>query len=234
MRAIGPATLYLGDARDIVPTLAPADLGITDPPYRLTSGGLSSSPRSMKGAFSPDAYDNKGVIAGDPVTWQDAMETLHCALRTDADAYVFTNDKNVHPALDAAFSEGFRQHNILVWDKGRFTVGRWYCKDCEFVLYLFKGKARALNFPGSRQRALAELVKATRHPAEKPVALLRHYIRNSSQPGDVVIDPFMGSGSTGVACLWEGRKFIGIESDPYWFGVACDRLEKRLRTLEAA
>ena len=66
------------------------------------------------------------------------------------------------------------------------------------------------------------------HPTEKPVLLMKHYIENSTQPGDTVMDPFMGSGTTGVAAVMAGRKFIGIERDPRWFETAAARIEQAL------
>lgn len=232
-RTIGPAAMYLGDARSIAPALQLSDLGVSDPPYRLTSGGISKDARSMGGKFSGSQYDNSGEIAGRPVAWPEVMDLLYQSLRPDADCYAMCNDKNVHPALDAAFAAGFRQHNLLVWWKSSFTVTRWYNKDCEFVLYLFKGKAKTINDTSSRQLTRQEISRAGNHPAEKPAALLRQYIRNSSQPGETVLDPFMGSGSTGVACIWEGREFIGIEQDPHWYEVACQRVRRAIQEVEA-
>jgi site-specific DNA-methyltransferase (adenine-specific) len=62
------------------------------------------------------------------------------------------------------------------------------------------------------------------HPTQKPLALMRDLVRDFTQPGDVVLDPFMGSATTGVACLEEGRRFLGIEHDPRTFQIACDRM----------
>src|SRR5690606_28135970 len=67
--------------------------------------------------------------------------------------------------------------------------------------------------------------KVTDHPTEKPVPVMAEYVRNSSQRGDVVLDPFMGSGTTGVAAAQLGRRFVGIELDPQHFETACERIE---------
>jgi site-specific DNA-methyltransferase (adenine-specific) len=63
------------------------------------------------------------------------------------------------------------------------------------------------------------------HPTEKPLALMAEFLRQFSNPGELVLDPFMGAGTTGVACLDLGRRFIGIEQDPHHFGTACARLD---------
>lgn len=67
--------------------------------------------------------------------------------------------------------------------------------------------------------------EAKQHPTEKPVGLAKHFIRLHSRPGDVVLDPFMGSGTTGIACVDEGRDFIGIEIDPAYYAMAQKRIE---------
>lgn len=100
-----------------------------------------------------------------------------------------------------------------------------YAPKHEFVLYGNKGR-RFLE--GFRH---CDIVKAKRtgnklHPTQKPVQLLEFFIKNSSKEGDIIIDPFMGSGSTGIACLNTNRKFIGIELDNNYFEVAKRRIEE--------
>jgi site-specific DNA-methyltransferase (adenine-specific) len=120
----------------------------------------------------------------------------------------------------------------LVWDKIRATRNRWYMKNLEFSLYLWKGAAdpQGINDCGSKQSFPLNAKKETAHPTEKPVELGLHYIRNSTNPGDVVLDPMMGSGSAMVAAIQSGRRGIGIEIDPQWFEVACERVERALRS----
>jgi len=72
----------------------------------------------------------------------------------------------------------------------------------------------------------SERLRKPKHPTQKPVALLKHLIRIASNEGDVVLDPFMGVGSTGVACVQTGRRFIGIEIDPQYFAIAKRRIEE--------
>ncbi|MFT5614687.1 MAG: DNA modification methylase [Granulosicoccus sp.] len=99
-------------------------------------------------------------------------------------------------------------------------------KNLEFTVYLWKGKADAqgINDCGSKQSFQLNAKKVTQHPTEKPVELGRHYILNSTQPGELVLDPMMGSGSAMVAAVQTGRACIGIEKDPKWFDVACQRV----------
>lgn len=222
---IGDCTLYLGDSMEIMPTLAPVDLIVSDVPYPLTTGGVSKSSKTMSGIFSAHNYANDGQLIMATVPFPDMMKALYGALAEDADCYVMSNDKNVYPLMDAAFEAGFSLHNLLVWDKIAPTANRWYMKNCEFTIYLWKGRAKTINNPGSKQILRGGVEKESGHPTEKPVHLMAEYVGNSSLPGQTVLDPFMGSGSTGVACVQTGRKFIGIELDQRWFDVACRRVE---------
>ena len=198
---IQDATLYCGDCLEILPTLGKADAVVTDPPYRLTSGG--KTPGGMTGGWL--TFDS---------------------LNSDSDAYIMANDKNVNMALNAAKNAGFKFHNLLVWDKRTAVANRWYMKNCEFILYLYKGAARRIKDAGSKQLYSVLQIDSSTHPTEKPVELMRHYIGNSTERRQSVLDPFMGSGTTGVACAKLGRKFVGIEIEPKYFDIACERIEK--------
>lgn len=222
---IGDATLYLGDAIEVLRGLPPADIVVSDVPYALTTGGVSKSSKTMSGIFAAHNYANDGQLVMATVPPADMMAAIHAALKDDADCYIMSNDKNVHPLTAAALGAGFGFHNLLVWDKVTPTANRWYMKNLEFVLYLWKGRARTINDPSAKQIIVCPQRDVTAHPTEKPVALMEHYIVNSSQPGDAVLDPFMGSGTTGVAALRAGRKFTGIEIEERWFDVACERIE---------
>lgn len=221
---IGDAVLYLGDARDIAPDLPKADLVLSDVPYLLTYGGAHGS---MGGCLSTDNYDNKGGLVDCDITWQEIMKLLYNSL-SGPHAYVMCNNRNVQAMLNEAEKAGFRFHNLLVWDKGTCTPNRWYMKNCEFVGFFYKGKAQFIDNCSSRMLTKYPQKDVTNHPTEKPEGLMRHYICNSTAPGYTVIDPFMGSGTTGVACIQSGRKFIGIESNPKWFEVACERMREAL------
>ena len=226
---IGDAMLYLGNSLEILPTLNKADLLVSDAPYRLTYGGVSRSPKTMSGIFAAENYANDGQIVISDVSWTDMAQPMFECLHDDADVYIMCNDKNLIPAGNAFMGAGFGLHNILAWDKVAPTANRWYMKNLEFTLYLWKGNAKTINDPSSKQGIRGRQIDESAHPTEKPVWLMQHYISNSSQVGHTVIDPFMGSGTTGVAALSMGRKFVGIELDPTFFDMACRRIEKSLR-----
>lgn len=225
---IGAATLYLGDCRSALAGIDAADLVVTDPPYKLTTGGIAKSQKTMSGIFAADNYANDGKLVLTPLEWEAIMAVLFKLLKTDADCYVMANDKEIFKARNAAFEAGFRLHNLLVWDKITATANRWYMKNVEFTAYLWKGRAATIADPSSKQLLRCPQIDVSDHPTEKPVALMAHYIENSSAPGEVVLDPFMGSGTTGVAALRAGRAFIGCELDPEFFDMACGRIEAAL------
>jgi DNA modification methylase len=218
--------LYLGDCREILPTLSVrATAVVTDPPYKLTSGG--KTPGGMQGGWMTD-YSNDGSPVICDISWAEIMSLLHGATDKNADAYVMANDKNINEALNAAAAAGFRFHNLLVWDKVTAVANRWYMKNCEFILYLYKGAAIRINDAGSKQLYRVPQVDESPHPTEKPVGLMGHYINNSTKPCEIVLDPFMGVGSTGVAAARAHRGFVGIEIDEKWFDIACRRIAAAL------
>lgn len=222
----GAATLILGDCREVLPTLGPVDCIVSDLPYKLESGGNTTG--EMGGKFDKSQYDNSGKITNCDIEFEEIMPLL-APLLDQGHAYFMVNNRHVGAVENAALGAGFRFHNWLVWDKSTGTPNRWYMKNCEFTLFVFRGAAKHINDCGSRQLIKCQNVIGGVHENQKPVSLMAHYILNSSSVGDIVLDPFMGSGTTGIAAVQTGRKFIGIEIDPAHFEVACDRLSKALQ-----
>ncbi len=237
---IGPCRLILGDMCDVLPSLQPrAKLCLSDVPYRLTAGGKS---HALGGILGGDAYDNSGELF-DMVEWADMAPLIYDALADDADAIIMTSDREEGAARAAFDAAGFDFHRLLVWDKITATPNRWYMPNCEFGLYLYKGQARRINDCSSKalircpQQDVSHLYLSADvppdqrrpHATEKPVALMAHWMGNSTAPGDLVIDPFMGSGSTIVAAARTGRMAIGIEKNPKWFDVACARVAEAVQ-----
>ncbi len=217
--------LIYGDCLEVLPCLknGVADLLVCDVAYELTSGG--SAHQSMGGIFATDRYDNDGRLM-DFHPWEDLGGPFYRACKPDADAYIMCNDKNLFRAGLAFEGAGWRFHNLLAWNKVRATRNRWYMKNLEYTMYLWKGASdpQGIRDCGSKQLFTLNAKKETDHPTEKPIDLMRHYIENSSKPGDVVLDPMCGSGATLVAAARSGRKSIGIEKSRRWFEVAAERL----------
>lgn len=200
---IGDATLYLGDCRDILPTLAPVDAVVTDPPY-----GISH-------ASNHGASWARTQIANDGDT---SVRDAALALVQAPAAIVFGSWKRAKPA---------GTHTVLIWDKGDAAgMGDlsipW--KPNHEEIYVI-GKA----FAGHRGSAVLRHTNITweslgrEHPHAKPVSLMVDL--TAKVVGRVICDPFMGSGTTGVACVQLGRSFVGCELDPKHFETACRRIE---------
>lgn len=234
---IGNCRLILGDMREVLPELdVRAKLCLSDVPYRLTAGGQS---HALGGILGGDEYDNSGELF-DMVEWEDMAPLIHDFLDDDADAIIMVNDREEPKARFAFNAAGLGFHRLLVWDKITATPNRWYMPNCEFGLYLYKGRARRITDCASKalircpQKDVSHLYipahhfvdgrRPKPHATEKPVALMAYWMGNSTDAGDLVIDPFMGSGSTIVAAQQTGRKAIGIEKNPMWFDVACARV----------
>ena len=232
---IGSVTLYHGDMFDLVPTLPRLFVHavITDPPYLLTSGGNTS--KQMKGGiFDPKVYNNNGKIVGSAPRF-DAWLPLIADLHTDLEVLFMCNDKNMREALSATHLAQLSLHNILVWDKGIKTPNRWFMKEVEFTIYAWKGTARPINNMGASQvQRIRAKVGSRFHPTEKPIELMQFYIEHVTDTGAVVLDPFMGSGSTLCACLASNRRGIGIEKDYTHFQKAVERCEKLFQENENA
>lgn len=227
VETIGDCTLYNGDMREIISTFAPVDCVITDAPYKVSSGGFASN-LQLEGGFGGwmKDYGNGGDIVECDIEWTDWLPLAFAALKDDKQAYFMTNGKNLSRAQGAAEVAGFDLHTILVWDKRAALPNKYYQNVTEFTLFMKKGKAFTIRVPASKNLVSLFQRDESPHPTEKPTGLMSTYISNSTWVGDTILDPFMGSGTTGVACAKMGRKFIGIELDPKYFDVACDRIRK--------
>ena len=212
---IGPMTLLVTDCIGAFSQRykdhKPADLIVTDPPYKLTSGGRNS--RSMGGKFSPENYDNSGELM--KITpWSEMPIPLLNACRIDCDAYIMADGRNIFLAYNAFVNAGWKLHDLLNWKKESPSRTRYYMKNTEYILYLWKGRARDINNGGTTQHLPYSRPKGAIHPTQKPLELLRVLIENSSQPDELVLDPFAGSGSTLVAAMRVGRRALGFEICP--------------------
>lgn len=208
------------------------DLIVTDPPYKTITGGDLNGKSSIrpKGMLK----GNRKLFRYQNIEISDWMSELYRVLKDNSHCYIFTNSLNMQEMLNEATSIGFKLHNILVWVKNNCTPSQFYMKNCEYVLFLRKGRAKWINNIGDSKTAhqFNNIIGNKNHPTEKPVDLLEFYIKNSSQEKDIVLDPFMGSGSTGVACINANRKFIGIELDLDYFKIAKQRIENASNCLK--
>jgi site-specific DNA-methyltransferase (adenine-specific) len=224
---IGDCRLILGDCRDVLPKLGKVDCIVSDLPYRLESGGNTN--QDMGGKFKVSNYDNSGQITTCDIEFDEVMPLL-VPIMPRGHAYFMVNNRYVAACENAALGAGFRFHNWLVWDKSTGTPNRWYMKNCEFTLFCYTGAAKSIADCGSRQLIKCKNIINGEHENQKPVELMEHYIGNSTSIGQLVLDPFMGSGTTGIAAKRLNRKFVGIEIDPKHFDRACRRIENETQS----
>jgi len=183
---IGDCELYLGDCRDILPTLGNVDAVVTDPPYGI---GISSNPFRQK-------YEKKD--------WDDFTPDLSF-LPSDSATIIWGGNY-----FDLPPTQGF-----LIWDKVQpadFSSAQ--------VEYAWTNQSKPAKL---FRRHVVSFEK--HHPTTKPLELMRWCIEWLGNH-KLIADPFMGSGTTGVACVKLGRKFIGIELEPKYFDIACKRIEE--------
>lgn len=208
------------------------DMAVIDPPYKLnkTTGGISTTGFTNRWQGNLKGSDKKASIIND-IEFDEWLPEVYRLLKPQSHCYIWTNDKNLSDLICAAERVGFRLHNILVWKKNNCTPNRWYMKNCEFILFLYKGNAKPINDKSSSQffEIQNKNGKNKLHPTEKPVKVIEKLICNSSDENDTVLDCFMGSGSTGIACLNTCRDFVGMELDASYFQIACKRIEEAQR-----
>ena len=216
-------TIYHGDCRDILPTLAPVDLIATDPAYRGIGGGSKPHPSKPKGILASN--DGK-LFAHNNITTADYATLFYAVLKDPAHCYVMINNLNLQAALNDFTAAGFGFHGLLMWQKNNATPNRWYMKDFEPILFFRKGCAFPINNPSAKASLHHPNPRDKLHPTEKPETLMRELIQNSTQPGGVVLDPFIGSGSTLEAAYTCNRGAIGIDLDLKYCQVAAERLER--------
>ncbi|MGH2890944.1 MAG: DNA methyltransferase [Solirubrobacteraceae bacterium] len=193
--------LLQADARRLLPTLpaGAADLIVTDPPYVFDRGGTYFR------TWFPELADAE---------WPAVFRELHRVLASPGHAYVFC-DARIKPIFDAAAAgAGFQVRIPLIWDKLALGLGATWRSQYESIAWYAKGPPLAR---GTDHTHVGNVLRAPRvrgYPAEKPVAILRTLIMQSSRPGDLVLDPFCGSGNVGRAARRLGRRALLADIDP--------------------
>ena len=221
--------LINGDAIEFMKTLEneSVDLIVTDPPYKVTSrgnagssGGMMQTKLSMQGKIFK--HNDIKPIEYIPEFYRLLKDGSHC--------YIMTNHINLQEMLNTATECGFHFIKSLIWNKGNKIMGQFYMSQFEYILFFRKGKGKKINKCGTAD-ILNVPNKKTKgkdgkniHDTEKPVELMKILIKNSSQEGELVLDPFIGVGAVGIACKELNRDYIGIELDENYYNIACNRI----------
>lgn len=199
---IGPATLYLGDCADILPTLGRFDLLLTDPPYGIK--------RFEKG-FGSTRFKGHGAEKNG-IAWDKKPEfSLLLSMIDMASTAIIWGANNFSLPPTERF---------LIWDKMQ-TVENF--ASAEYAYYNGTKPAQVFRY-SIHQHNQDEKIKA--HPTQKPVPLMAWCIEQCKTNPQTIIDPFAGSGTTGVAAVQLGRQFVGIERERQYFDIACQRIEQ--------
>lgn len=205
------------------------DLVVTDPPYRTTSRGDNGS----SGGMLKDKLTKQGMIFRyNNITPEQYIPELYRILKDGSHCYIMTNNVNLISTLNTAVSCGLHFVKSLIWNKGNKIMGHSYMSQFEYILFFRKGKFKKINNCGTSDIIYIPSKKQkgpngkNLHDTEKPVNLMELLIDNSSNSGDVICDPFIGIGTTAVACMNTGRNFIGFEMDKGYYDIACDRIDR--------
>lgn len=206
------------------------DLVVTDPPYKIVSGGCTNSgDAATSGILSRTTLEvRKGTIFHhNNITFAEWVPEVFRVLKNTAHCYVMVNGRNLSELQTVCEKVGFTYQNLLVWNKGNATPNKWYMNQCEFILMLRKGKAKNIHNMGTTTLlCIKNIIGKKVHPTEKPVELMELLINNSTEAGGIVLDPFIGSGATAMACIKTGRNYIGFELDENYHTIAQARIAK--------
>lgn len=232
-RTIGDCTLYLGDCLEILPTLGKVDAVVTDPPY--CSGAATEAAR---GAATHQGLRSDTIKNG-RFTWFDSdnMTTaglcellrsmcVRAPISDNGSILSFCDWRMATILAPAMESAGLRLRNVVVWDKGHFGAGTGFRPRHEFILHLTKRSPAFYSASVGNVIHRPRVGREREHPTQKPVDLIAELIDVVAPSGGVICDPFMGSGTTGVAAAVSGRSFVGIERSEKYFDIACKRIEQ--------
>lgn len=209
------------------------DLIVTDPPYFLSMGHAGSKTNAQSVQLNSNRAFNDLAIC--TPFYRHLFEEFARVLKETGSFYFFTDWRGYayyFPMINAALPV----RNLIVWDK-KSGPGSFYSFAHELIIFgTYRSKTKAgVGSNVWREAAFSSGARSTDgekvHPTQKPVALLTRMIEDSTEPGAVVLDTFMGSGTTAVACLKSGRQFIGFELDEQYHAIAQQRIAETVDEL---
>ena len=215
--------LMQGDCLELMKQIpdGSVDAIITDPPYKVTSrGGYTSA----GGMMLDERVRNGSVFKENTLKITQWLPEICRTLKESGHCYVMCNNKNLQGFLNAVKVSGFTLVKTMVWAKDNKIMSQAYMSQIEFILFLRKGAFKKINHCGTSDLLAHANPRNKSHPTEKPVSLMEVLIGNSSDERGVILDPFMGTGATGVAAKNLGRNFIGIDLDEGYFKIAQERI----------
>lgn len=203
-------TLYQGDCRAILPTLARVDAVVTDPPYGINYGSLLRNKGDGRGGADKNGWKSYGAPDWDE---ERPERALFDSMRAISQEQIIWGGNYYTDYLPPTMQ-------WLIWDKGQTDFS---LADFEMAWSSQQKAARRIVY--ARGKALRD---GKEHPTQKPVEVMMWCLQQLPA-AKVILDPFMGSGTTGVAAVKMGRGFVGIEREPLYFDISCRRIAEALR-----
>lgn len=233
VEVIGNATLYLGDALEILPTLGKVAHIICDPPYEAT---LHDSKNKLQTRLRSDSGPDLRGLDFEAV---DDIRDAIVAAASDACTgwfIAFCTVEGTWPWAQAINASPMKYKRACAWIKPDSTPqlnGQCPAQGYECFVCAWAGEGHSRWNAGGKRGVYRHLVNNPErhggHPTEKPRRLMSEIVADFTSADDLICDPFMGSGTTGVSAVMAGRRFIGIEQNPAYFDIACRRIEDAQR-----
>lgn len=229
---IGDCTLYQGDCLEVMPTLGAVDHTISDPPYEASLHAAKAHLSSLRKDSGPELKEINFQSVDDVRPAVVEVVSSICsgwfiAFCTVEGTWKWAEEINASP---------MKYKRACIWVKPDSTPqlnGQGPAQGAECFVVAWAGTGHAKWNAGGKRGVYRHIVNPSdrhgAHPTEKPWRLFAEILADFTNEGQTVLDPFMGSGTTGVACVKLGRKFIGIELDPDYFDIACERIREAYR-----
>lgn len=236
-------TLYNGDCLDVLQQIPDGsiDLIVTDPPYlipTINGGGTVNKNRSFNKILEESLRQGQDITVGyDIDTFADIVNRIQGG---NINAYFWCNKAQIPDYFRTYVDRLGCKFDILFWAKVNPmpTYSNKYLSDTEYCLYFHKGKGKTnpKSYDDARTCWFEPINGEDKvkfgHPTIKPIKMIDRLVRNSSDEGDTVLDPFLGSGTTAVACHLNNRRCIGIEINEGYFNIAKKRIENEIKNLK--
>lgn len=223
------SNLFLGDCLEILKTIEDnsIDLVVTDPPYIISQGGCG-----LKAEFAPRVKKTAEEIAFMSNGFDFTVLEECCRVLKKINIYVWCSKYQLADLLYYFEAKGCNT-NVLTWHKTNPppTCGNKYLSDTEFCIFAREPGVKLYGTYESKTTYYVQGInikdkKQYKHPTIKPLNIITNLIINSSNEGDTILDPFMGSGTTGVAAIANNRNFIGMEIEEKYYKTAKERIEE--------
>jgi site-specific DNA-methyltransferase (adenine-specific) len=221
----GTVQLYCGDCMDVMGGVGKVDAVVTDPPYGVDYQGGHFHSGNVNIVRKREKLQNDIEPP-----WEDWIGAIfRCCI---GPCYIFHSDTKASGLHNAVLKHGGQIHALIIWHKinAKYAAMNSQYKQRHEPLLYCKGRKAKTNWIGPTNECTIWNMNRNpdnrNHPTEKPVAVMQRAINNHD--ADLILDPFMGSGTTGVACVNLGRRFIGIELERKYFDIAVERIQRAI------